>query len=541
MQESLPRRSGLRRLLAVGLTLLLLGLALVVATRRRGVESSGARVTAEVPVLGPYAMTIVPGVHLLGGLAPAAAYVVETSEGLVLIDTGLDKSAGLLRDQMASLGLDWKRIRAILLTHVHGDHTGGAQYLRAATGAKVYAGREDAAVLRAGTPHVAFFSIYSMPPDVTAQPTTVDEELTDGQVITVGDTRFQVLATPGHTPGSICYLLERGEQRILFSGDVIMSLVGNPQSTTLRGGALGTYSAYLAPQYRGDAAAFLATLRRLRGLPAPELVLPGHPRRDPAPPSPSMTQERWQAILDRGIDEMVQLQARFAADGYNFLDGTPKQLLPDLYYLGDFKDVAVYGLFAGPRFFLVDAPGGPGLREFLNARLAQVGRMPTALAAVLLTSANKEETAGLPSLLAHDPCTVVAPRAAWEQFKTISPAATRFVPAEDVPGQGWFPVTPLVLHGRGLAPCAYLVHWSGKRVLFSGRIPIRITQETRQGLLQDFERGQLSVPEYRATLRQLSELKPDLWLPAFPVNGQNANLYESEWESVLSQNALLFR
>src|SRR5438477_8807518 len=91
----------------------------------------------QIPVLRPAAITIVPGIHLLGGLWPAAAYVVETSAGLVLVDSGFQREAGPLKQEMAELGLDWRRLRAILLTHVHADHSGGAQYLREATGAKV--------------------------------------------------------------------------------------------------------------------------------------------------------------------------------------------------------------------------------------------------------------------------------------------------------------------------------------------------------------------------------------------------------------------
>ena len=103
-----------------------------------------------VPKLGPTAITIVPGIHLLGGLEPAAAYAVETSDGLVLVDSGLESDASRLKADLRALALDWKQIKAVLLTHVHGDHCGGAQYLRATVQAKVYAGRGDAAVLRSG-------------------------------------------------------------------------------------------------------------------------------------------------------------------------------------------------------------------------------------------------------------------------------------------------------------------------------------------------------------------------------------------------------
>jgi metallo-beta-lactamase class B len=179
-----------------------------------------------VPPLGRSAATIVPGIHILAGLAPSAAYVIDTTDGLILIDSGLDADAGALRAQLTELGLDWKRVRAILLTHAHGDHTGGAEYLRSATGAKVYAGAGDAAVLRAGRPREAFFSTFYMP-DHTTHPTTVDVALEGGETIAKGDVRIEVIAAPGHTPGSICYLLHRGVLRALFAGDTIMMLRGD--------------------------------------------------------------------------------------------------------------------------------------------------------------------------------------------------------------------------------------------------------------------------------------------------------------------------
>ena len=221
----MPRSTRRRRWLVAGLAVLILAVALIVSYRRQVPTKDAAPAPPAVPVLAPHPLTIVPGIHMLGGLAPAAAYVVETSDGLVLIDAGLDSDAGPLRAEMAELGLDWKRVRAVLLTHAHGDHSGGAGYLRAATGATIYAGQGDAEVLRAGGPREAFFSTFYMP-QATPGPITVDRALDDEQEITVGDARFRVLLTPGHTPGSVCYLLERGDQRVLFSGDVIWSLWG---------------------------------------------------------------------------------------------------------------------------------------------------------------------------------------------------------------------------------------------------------------------------------------------------------------------------
>ena len=203
------------------------------------------------------------GISLLGGLSPSAVYVVETSEGLVLVDSGLDRDAGLVKSQMAELGLDWRRVRIILLTHVHGDHTGGAEALRTATGAKVYAGAGDAAVLRAGGPREAFFSTFSMP-DHDPHPTTVNVALEGGEVIVAGAVRIEAIAAPGHTPGSICYLMHRDGLRVLFAGDVIMMLRGDEEPRT----SWASRWAPTRPICRPDIAAMpgqtLASLGRLR-------------------------------------------------------------------------------------------------------------------------------------------------------------------------------------------------------------------------------------------------------------------------------------
>jgi glyoxylase-like metal-dependent hydrolase (beta-lactamase superfamily II) len=529
-------RGGRRRRLAAALALLGLGSVLLAAYGWHHAGRGPAHGSAAVPRLRPEALTIVPGIHMLGGLSPSAAYAIETNAGLVLVDAGLAPDAGPLKAQLTALGLNWRDVRAILLTHAHGDHSGGAQHLRDVTGAKIYAGRGDAAVLRAGGPREAFYSTFFMP-QATTHPTAVDVELTGGEVIEVGNVRVHALAAPGHTPGSICYWLERAGLRVLFSGDVIMELYRDPTTPfKIRGHMLGTYATYLAPRYRGDAAAFLTTLHALEAFPAPDLVLPGHPRQDPEPQSPWMTPERWRTLIDDGLRDMETLVARYQADGADFLDGTPKNLLPELYYLGDFRGAAVYGFFAGARFFVVDAPGGLGLGDFLDQRLRAFGREPAPPTAILLTACGADETAGLSELVARGHVQVVASPEGLDVVRRLCPAGTEVLSAEELPRKGWFAVTPIRLAGRGVAPMAYLVHWRDKTVLFSGRIPIKVNQASGSRLLADFRAGTADVHAYLTTLTQLVRWKPDLWLPAVPADGQNANLYGNAWELILQEN-----
>jgi glyoxylase-like metal-dependent hydrolase (beta-lactamase superfamily II) len=491
------------------------------------------RPAAAAVALEPRALALAPGVYLLGKTAPAAAYVVETPEGLVLIDSGLRDDAAAVTSQIAELGLGDRRLRAILLTHVHADHSLGATRLRAQTGARVYAGRADCPPLREGKPRDAFFSVYHMP-RLEPHPTPVDVELAGDETLEFGDARFRVLATPGHTPGSVCYLLERGGLRALFTGDVIQSL--SPASP----GALGTYAAYLPPRYRGSAGDYLASLRRLRALPVPDLVLPGHPRMDPAPQDPRLSERAWAELLDGGIAEMERLLARYEADGADFLDGTPRELLPGLRYLGDYGGRAVYGLLAGGGLFLFDAPGGPGLVEFLKERLRAAGLGEPKVVAVLLTSADPEATAGLAALARATGCKVVAGKAGLEAVRRLCPAGAELLDGEGLQKARWLDVRVLPLGGRGVAPLAYRLRWGGKTVLVSGGIPVKPSVPSAEQVVREVAGPGGSAAEYLRSLDRLAEVTPDLWLPAVPVHGQNANLYDRDWEKVLEQNRTFF-
>jgi hypothetical protein len=246
-------------------------------------------------------------------------------------------------------------------------------------------------------------------------------------------------------------------------------------------------------------------------------------------------------LLDQGIRDMETLLARHGADGALFLDGVPKQLLRDLYYLGEFRGMAVYGFFASSQFFVVDAPGGPGLAEFLSARLRQLGREPIAPTAVLLTSCGPDGTAGLLELVQKWHTQVVASPTGVESLRDSCPPGTVVLSALELPGKGWFSVSPIPLRGLGFAPIAYELTWGGKTALFSGRIPRKINHQSGEALIADLTNASGDMRDYFASLTQLQGVKPNLWLPAIPTDCQNANLYESDWERVVEDNLLVMK
>jgi glyoxylase-like metal-dependent hydrolase (beta-lactamase superfamily II) len=279
----------------------------------------------------------------------------------------------------------------------------------------------------------------------------------------------------------------------------------------------------------------------LRKLPVPDLVLPGHPNSSSVPQSPHLAPKDWAAILDEGIAEMQQLVARYEEDGASFLDGHPKRLLPDVYYLGDFQGFAVYGFFASSKFFVVNAPGGPGpgdlgLADFLKTRLRELGRPPAEPTAVLLTSCGERETAGLKELVERSGSQVVVSPAGGAVVKQLCPSNTTVVSSLDLADKGWFPVTPIELGGYGVAPIAYLISLADKKVLFSGTIPAGIDENPPDELLAELTKSRPNALAFNASLQRLAKLKPDLWLPAVPYHGQNANLYGSEWVDKLDKN-----
>ena len=100
----------------------------------------------------------------------------------------------------------------ILLTHCHFDHVGGVKQVKELTGAKIAIFRLDAQGLKDD-----FVNLSTLFTGIAERYFTPDIELCDREKIHVGETIFTVMHTPGHTPGSCCFLTDG----IIFSGDTL--------------------------------------------------------------------------------------------------------------------------------------------------------------------------------------------------------------------------------------------------------------------------------------------------------------------------------
>lgn len=138
------------------------------------------------------------------GTKPASTHIIDTGDGLIMLDSGYQHSLYIVIDNMYRLGLDPHNIKLILLTHGHIDHIGAARALKELTGAKIALGVEDRDYAN-GKLDLSFAKELGMEYNETFEP---DILLKDGDEVALGNTVVRAVATPGHTEGARSYFFD---------------------------------------------------------------------------------------------------------------------------------------------------------------------------------------------------------------------------------------------------------------------------------------------------------------------------------------------
>jgi len=174
---------------------------------------------------------IVENVFIIGGGGLTGAgdcliYLIKTQEGLVLIDAGLGEDTDQLISNIKALGLAPSDLKALILTHCHIDHIGGAAVLKQKYNLETYAHAFDVPAIEGEKLVMTGATLYG----VKYEPVKIDHVLTvekGEEIVDFGNISLVCMHIPGHTPGSICIYTDINGSimgwifmRVLFGQDV---------------------------------------------------------------------------------------------------------------------------------------------------------------------------------------------------------------------------------------------------------------------------------------------------------------------------------
>ena len=198
----------------------------------------------------PYEPFRVVGNVYYVGTYDLACYLITTSKGLILINTGLAASGDLIQKNIETLGFKVSDLKIITTTQAHYDHVGAMASLQKLTSAKIYADFKDASVLEDGGR-----SDYEMHDrGMTFEPIQVDRKLNDNDAIELGDTKLTMIHHPGHTKGSCSFIFDTKD-----GNKVYRVLIAN-MPTIVTDRKLNEIPEY--PEISKDVASTLASLKK---------------------------------------------------------------------------------------------------------------------------------------------------------------------------------------------------------------------------------------------------------------------------------------
>lgn len=148
----------------------------------------------------------------------ATAYLINCGEFAVLIDCGTPEGFDKLQENIKRCGVEPKNIKYIFGTHGHYDHVGAAYLFKEKYGTKVFLHEADVKRVEEGdniktTAGLLYGRNFT--------PFKVDNILKGQENFKFGNIDMEVIHTPGHTPGGVCYVLSILDLKVLIAGDTM--------------------------------------------------------------------------------------------------------------------------------------------------------------------------------------------------------------------------------------------------------------------------------------------------------------------------------
>jgi metallo-beta-lactamase class B len=188
-----------------------------------------------------------------------ASYLITTTNGHILVNSGFERTVPILRTNIEALGFKFTDIKILLTSHAHSDHASGHALVKELTGARMEVMEGDAPVIANGGK-----GQYLYTDDDAWKPCAVDRVLKDGDTVTLGQAQLTARLTPGHTRGCTTWLMRATDGGKAFN----VVIVGSPNVNP--GYALVTNRDY--PEIADD---YTKTFRLLKALPC-DIFLGAH-------------------------------------------------------------------------------------------------------------------------------------------------------------------------------------------------------------------------------------------------------------------------
>ncbi len=208
---------------------------------------------------------VAPHTWYVAGQTWVGCYLIDTGEGLILIDAAIPESMYMLVDSIYKIGFKPTDIKKILISHAHFDHMGAARAMKELTGARLYMSKEDAKFMEECPEETLVLDKDSHP-----QTFEVDEFYSDDEPIVMGNVTIRTMLTPGHTIGCTSFFWEVKNPA---NGQVyIVGMHGGVGANTMNDNYYAK-SKYLTPDLRQR---FFDDAEKLKAIHV-DIALPSHP------------------------------------------------------------------------------------------------------------------------------------------------------------------------------------------------------------------------------------------------------------------------